>query len=74
MFAPKYFVAQVVIVGLAFVAYFWGKEIGLGEYISEIVFAATVTYFVIFWMSRREMLKRAEDDRKSFDRASQPWE
>ena len=74
MFSLKYFVAQGVIVSIVFVAYFWCKEIGICGYLSEIVFASTVTYFVIFWMYRREVVKRAEDEKKSFNRASQPWD
>jgi uncharacterized membrane protein len=74
MFVLKYFVLQVVIVGIAFVAYFWGKEIGVGEYLSEIVFASVVAYFLVLLMYRREYIQRAKEEKKSFHRVSQPWE
>ncbi len=74
MFSLKYFVAQIIIVNIAFVAYFWCKEIGICGYLSEIVFATTIAYFVVLWMYRREFVKKSEDEKKSFDRASQPWE
>ena len=74
MFVSKFIVAQLVIVTAAFVAYFWCKEIGICGYLSEIVFASSAAYFVTFWMHRREYVKRAEDEKMSFKRASQPWE
>lgn len=74
MFVLKYFVVQVLIVGIAFAAYFWGKEIGVGEYLSEIVLGSVITYLVVLLMFRHDYLKRAKEEKKSVHRVLQPWE
>jgi small basic protein len=74
MFVLKYFVAQIVIVSIAFGAYFWGREIGINDYLSEIVFASSLAYFAVLVMYRREYIKRIEEEKKSFERVPQPWE
>jgi ABC-type thiamin/hydroxymethylpyrimidine transport system permease subunit len=74
MWSVKFSLAQLALFAAALSAFLWGNALGIERWVSLIVSGSAAGFLVVFFLYRREAMKRSEKEKNALNQMKQPWE